>query len=81
MQDREVLLSFYPYLANPFNYNCTGDPHEKGRVPYSPGTSEREHSRKIFPVVWRMQLLQHTLCTTISTCCIVAAITLWVWWL
>jgi hypothetical protein len=38
MQDKDVLLSFYPYLANPFNYNCTGDPHEKGRVPYSPGT-------------------------------------------
>ena len=39
MQDKDVLLSFYPYLAGPFNYNCSGDPHEKGRVPYSPGTS------------------------------------------
>jgi len=36
-QDLDQLLFFYPYLRSPFNYNCSDDPHEQGRAPYTPG--------------------------------------------
>lgn len=39
MQDLEQLLMFYPYLKNPFSYDCSADPHEQNRAPYTPGVA------------------------------------------
>jgi hypothetical protein len=39
LQDLDQLLMFYPYLKNPFSYDCSTEPHEQNRAPYTPGAA------------------------------------------
>lgn len=37
LQDKAQLLHFYPYLEQPFNYNCADDEWDKNFPEFSPG--------------------------------------------
>lgn len=44
-QDKAQLLHFYPYLEQPFNYNCSDDEWDKTFPGFSPGDLVTRHKR------------------------------------
>ncbi len=65
------MLHFYPYLRQPFNYDCADDPWESGKPPFSPGHDAggdvyKSNERSVTP--WLFRSFSVSIVAAFSTC-------------